>query len=148
MNYWIRCDNCGKVGRFSYPSDIVGDADANQVVHANVKDAGWVYADKHNFCCETCEKEWEEHLERTGNALNLPAVYARQQQGIVLDKVQVKHLLEYYTASSNILRKLETYHKELYNELCKDDTLPTVSLFGWFRFIKSLENYVQEGEED
>lgn len=148
MNYWIRCDNCGKVGRFPYPSDTVGDADANQVVHDNAKDAGWLYADKHNFCCETCEKEWKEHLERTGNALNLPAVYARQQQGIVLNKLHVKHLLEYITASSNILRKLETRNKELYNELRKGETLPIVGLFSWYEFIKSLENYVQEGKDD
>lgn len=148
MNYWIRCDNCGKVDRFPYPSDIVGDCDANKVVHDNAENAGWVYADKHNFCCEQCEKDWKEHLNSTGNVLNLPAVYARQEQGIILDKVQVKHLLDYITASSNILRKLETQNKKLYNELCEDEILPTISLFAWFEFIKSLENYVQEREDN
>lgn len=80
MNYWIRCNNCGKVAKYPYLSDVVGDTEANLVVSKQVEMDGWVFSHNKEFCCEACEKECLEHYERTGNWLNLPAAYKYQQK--------------------------------------------------------------------
>ena len=79
MNYWIRCSNCGKVEKYPYPGDVAGDIEANLIVTKTVEMDGWIFSHNREFCCKECELECVEHYEKTGNWLNLPAVYRFQQ---------------------------------------------------------------------
>lgn len=86
MNYWIRCNNCGKVGKYPYSSETPGDITANKDAVQAVKEDGWLYAKDfedlpgQEFCCEECRQEWNKHYIKTGAKINLPAAYRFQEQ--------------------------------------------------------------------
>ena len=80
MNYWIRCNNCGKVGKYHYPSDIAGDEEANRIVNEESASDGWIGFETYNFCSDECKEEFIEHKERTGVEINLPAAWRFQQR--------------------------------------------------------------------
>lgn len=80
MNYWIRCENCGKVNKYPYPSKVKGDKKANLIIENLVKKDGWIFSNNKTFCCEKCKKECVKNYEETGSWLNLPAVYKYQEQ--------------------------------------------------------------------
>lgn len=79
MNFWIRCENCGKVEKYPYPANTVGDPNANSVVWKQAEEDGWIIYESKTFCSEECKKDCIEHYERTNVWLNLPAAYKYQQ---------------------------------------------------------------------
>lgn len=74
MILWLKCDNCGKVEKFPYDSDIA-------LAWEQAGKDGWVVTfDNDTFCCKECRKDCEEHYKRTHHWTNYPAMYRYQQQ--------------------------------------------------------------------